>query len=78
MLTEENRPSGGMAWPPLKPQQAAVPSSLTPQVCSPPALTDENRPSGGVDRPNSFQPQQATGFRLLSVYGPSARRHTIL
>ena len=30
----------------VSPQQATVPSALTPQVWSSPALTEENRPSG--------------------------------
>src|SRR5205823_6215003 len=42
------------------PQQASVPSALSPQVCSPPALTWLKAPAGGVAWPLSLLPQQAS------------------
>ena len=50
----------------MDPQHLILPSSLTPQVCSYPALTDRNMPSGGVAWPAkdpysfSLEPQHST------------------
>ena len=53
--------SGGVVSPhDSRPQQAAEPSVLTPQVCLVPALTEVNSPSGGVAWPYPSSPQQAT------------------
>lgn len=43
----------------MLPQQAMVPSVLTPHANSIPALTDVNVPSGGLAPPSLTLPQQA-------------------
>jgi hypothetical protein len=51
-LTEAKVPTGGVALPwLLSPQQATVPSVLTPHAWMPPALMETNVPSGGADWP---------------------------
>src|SRR2546427_9511255 len=46
-LTWVNMPPGGIAWPSwLFPQQATVPSALTPQLWNAPALTSVYLPAG--------------------------------
>ena len=53
-------PLGGVAWPEaLLPQQARVPSVLTPQVKMPLALTEVKVPLGGFAWPWKLSPQQA-------------------
>jgi hypothetical protein len=59
-LTEENVPAGGVNSPKLlSPQQAMVPSVLTPQAYSPPSLTEANVPVGGTASPSRSEPQQS-------------------
>ena len=61
-------PVGGVACPlPLLPQQATVPSVLTPHEWYEPADTAVNVPVGGVACPLRAVPQQAT---VLSVVMP--------
>jgi hypothetical protein len=50
----------------LSPQQATVPSVLSPQLWEPPALTWVNGPAGGVAWPERLSPQQATVPSVLS------------
>ena len=79
-----NSPSGGVDL--LKkssPQQAKVPSVLTPHVWSSPVLTEENGPLGGVALPSSslsparprcrliLTPQVCSGPVLTEVNSPS-------
>ena len=52
MLTEAKIPSGGFASPSeFSPQQATVPSTITPQLWFFPALRELNSPPGGVTWP---------------------------
>jgi hypothetical protein len=52
--------SGGPECSSSPPQQAMVPSLLTPHVKKTPALTEANVPAGGSTWPNLLSPQQAT------------------
>jgi len=58
--------AGGGGELPSSPQQAIVPSVLSPQVWDHPALTCVNVPAGGIAWPALFCPQQATVPSVLS------------
>ena len=72
-LTSVNVPGGAVAAPAnVLPQQATVPSVLSPHACVPPspALTALNSPGGAVASPNSFLPQHSA---VLSGRTPQSR-----
>jgi hypothetical protein len=70
-LTEEKVPAGGVSPGPEPPQQARVPSALTPHAAVALALTDAKVPDGGAFSPRLYPstPQQA---RVPSVFTAQA------
>jgi hypothetical protein len=71
-LTEEKVPAGGVSPGPEPPQQARVPSALTPHAAVALALTDAKVPVGGDASPRLYpspSPQQA---RVPSLFTAQA------
>ena len=77
-LTWVNVPAGGFAARMVAPQQATVPSVLSPQLWAlwvngpihtsgAPALTWVNAPAGGAAWPSVLSPQQVTVPSVLSA-----------
>ena len=64
--TWRKAPPGGLAWPAaFLPQQARVPSALTPQLWKFPAETWLKDPLGGLAWPSLLEPQQTAVVSVL-------------